>query len=299
MARTTESPAAHDQPTSRDAVRIPRLTYRNRLPQDRSDSIEPVPKQASNEHSAFPGNERCADPEQRQVPAATSIEWSLVSRPAKPSCSAASTGKQNQPTGADAYTHRRSDSVATEKTAKRSKKRGISLLGFLAVKEPSANALEHYARQQQRQAEAKGSMSLAAMSHQKMPEGVPRVNTKWDGLPEAVKPRPGTSADRQSTARSFSTFSSSRLSTAKDSIRSKSTASTSTISTIDFAHTPRTPSVEDVSPRPGKLSSTRQDSGTGSAAMCSRSGGLTSGAVRTAQPHPNISEVAPWAEPPL
>ncbi|KAK7521980.1 hypothetical protein IWZ03DRAFT_357557 [Phyllosticta citriasiana] len=232
MARQTDSSAANDKPTSRDAVRIPRLTYRNHIPQDGTDSIEPVSK-------------------------------------------------------------RRSDSVTADKKPKKSKMRAISLLGFLAVKEPSANALDHFARQEQRRAEAKGSISIASMSHQKMPEGVPKVNTKWDGLPEAVKTRPGTSTDRQSTARSFS---SSRLSTAtEDSKRSKST--TSTTSTIDFAL--ETPSVEELSPRPGKLSSTRQDSGTGSEAMRSRTGGLTSGAVRSAQPRPNISEVAPWAEPPL
>ncbi|KAK7542423.1 uncharacterized protein J3D65DRAFT_214923 [Phyllosticta citribraziliensis] len=292
MARQTESPAANDKSTSRDAVRIPRLTYRNRLPQDSTDTIEPVSKPALDAQPVFPGNERRADPAQRQVSAATSLESSLVGGPARPS-SATTPGKTNQPTSADAFAQRRSDSIAVDKKAKKTKLRGISLLGFLAVKEPSANALEHFARQEQRRAEAKGSISVASMSHQKMPEGVPRVNTKWDGLPEAVKTRPGTSTDRQSTARSFS---SSRLSTAtEDSKRSKST--TSTTSTIDFALS--TPSVEEISPRPVNLSSARQDSGTGSEAMRSRTGGLTSGAVRFAQPHPSINEVAPWAEPPL
>ncbi|KAK8168238.1 hypothetical protein IWX90DRAFT_412149 [Phyllosticta citrichinensis] len=293
MARQTESPAANYKATSRDAVRIPRLTYRNRLPQDPTDAIEPVSESALEAHSVFSGNERRADPARRQVSAATSPESSLVGGLARPNSSATTSGKTNLPTSADTFAQRRSDSIAADKKAKKSKLRGISLLGFLAVKEPSANALENFARQEQRRADAKGSISVASISHQKMPEGVPKVNTKWDGLPEAVKSRPGTSTDRQSTARSFS---SSRLSTAtEDSKRSKST--TSTTSNIDFAL--RTPAVEEVSPRPGNLSSARQDSGTGSEAMRSRTGGLTSGAVRFAQPHPNISEVAPWAEPPL
>ncbi|KAK7613186.1 hypothetical protein BKA81DRAFT_381627 [Phyllosticta paracitricarpa] len=293
MARQMDSSAATHKPTSRDAVRIPRLTYRNHIPQDGTDSIEPVSKIALDEQPAFPGNERRADPTRRQVSAAISLESGLAGGPAWPSSSATTPRKTNQPTSADIFAQRRSDSVTADKKPKKSKMRAISLLGFLAVKEPSANALDHFARQEQRRAEAKGSISIASVSHQKMPEGVPKVNTKWDGLPEAVKTRPGTSTDRQSTARSFS---SSRLSTGtEDSKRSKST--TSTTSTIDFAL--KTPSVEELSPRPGKLSSTRQDSGTGSEAMRSRTGGLTSGAVRSAQPRPNISEVAPWAEPPL
>lgn len=75
--------------------------------------------------------------------------------------------------------------------AKENKKKGSSVLGFLSLKEPSANALEQFAELQRKQAaERGGAMSagtLPGISSRKLPPTVPKVNTKWDGLPESAK----------------------------------------------------------------------------------------------------------------
>lgn len=82
--------------------------------------------------------------------------------------------------------------------ALRSGARRSSLFSFLAVKEPSGQALaEYYARTK---ASRKGSDThsysrgrpplLSGVSSQKLPGHVPKVNSKWDGLPPSrSKPR--------------------------------------------------------------------------------------------------------------
>ncbi|EON61983.1 hypothetical protein W97_01201 [Coniosporium apollinis CBS 100218] len=74
---------------------------------------------------------------------------------------------------------------------KENKKKGSSVFGFLSLKEPSANALEQFAELQRKQAAERGvAMSagtLPGISTRKLPPTVPKVNTKWDGLPESAK----------------------------------------------------------------------------------------------------------------
>lgn len=68
------------------------------------------------------------------------------------------------------------------------RKRMNGILGFLTLKEPSATALEQFADQQRKQAELKGirgnNAGLSGVSDRKLPAGVPKVNSKWDGLPD-------------------------------------------------------------------------------------------------------------------
>lgn len=69
------------------------------------------------------------------------------------------------------------------------------LFGHFSLKEPSAAALEHYAHSQRKQAEYKGvrnaALGLPGVTDRKLPSDAPKVNSKWDGLPdwasEAVK----------------------------------------------------------------------------------------------------------------
>lgn len=65
------------------------------------------------------------------------------------------------------------------------KKKG-SLMNFLSIKEPSTAAFTQYADEQTREAGLKSSRTVALQgaSHQKLPDYVPKVNSKWDGMPK-------------------------------------------------------------------------------------------------------------------
>ncbi|MCJ1466706.1 hypothetical protein MMC07_005326 [Pseudocyphellaria aurata] len=70
------------------------------------------------------------------------------------------------------------------------KKRG-GLFGFLSVKEPSRQAFDHYQRQMCEKSASNngrpGAVGVRGVSSAKLPPGVPKVNTKWDGIPQAVR----------------------------------------------------------------------------------------------------------------
>ncbi|KAK3618046.1 hypothetical protein LTR56_024910 [Elasticomyces elasticus] len=74
---------------------------------------------------------------------------------------------------------------------KAKKKKGSGVLGFLSLKEPSASALEEFAKAQKKASAAKGSrpgsVALPGVSSQKLPDTVPATNAKWDGLPDSAK----------------------------------------------------------------------------------------------------------------
>ncbi|KAJ9669243.1 hypothetical protein H2201_000595 [Coniosporium apollinis] len=106
-----------------------------------------------------------------------------------------------------------SSSHSSGSQAKEHKKKGSSMLGFLSLKEPSANALEQFAELQRKQAAERGvatsAGTLPGISSRKLPPTVPKVNTKWDGLPESAKRKEAAKDKRVS---------------ASDSIKSGSTA---------------------------------------------------------------------------
>lgn len=71
------------------------------------------------------------------------------------------------------------------------KKKSGGLLGFLKLKEPSTSALQDFADHERKRTAQKGgkvpSAGVAGVSSQKLPEHVPKVNSKWNGLPEPTK----------------------------------------------------------------------------------------------------------------
>jgi len=73
---------------------------------------------------------------------------------------------------------------------KRSKRGNV--FAFLTLKEPSQQAFQEYAQLQRQQAALKSTSSakLATVSQQKLPVDVPKVNSKWDGMPNNA-PREG------------------------------------------------------------------------------------------------------------
>ncbi|KAF2836546.1 hypothetical protein M501DRAFT_246815 [Patellaria atrata CBS 101060] len=90
-----------------------------------------------------------------------------------------------------------SSSHMSMSTSKR--KKGGSKLGLLSLKEPSSNALEQFAKQERKKASEKGatmkSGHFPGVSLQKLPSTVPKVNQKWDGMPESTIPK-----DRRSSS---------------------------------------------------------------------------------------------------
>ncbi|KAI9825297.1 MAG: hypothetical protein M1832_001331 [Thelocarpon impressellum] len=76
------------------------------------------------------------------------------------------------------------------------KKKSSLLGGFFSVKEPSTQAFQEFKREQARKAAAASAQTgrssaalIPGVSSTKLPSSVPRVNTKWDGVPKSMKDR--------------------------------------------------------------------------------------------------------------
>ncbi|KAL9619559.1 MAG: hypothetical protein Q9160_005835 [Pyrenula sp. 1 TL-2023] len=94
------------------------------------------------------------------------------------------------------------------------KKKSGFLAGLLTVKEPSMTALAQMeAQMKHRKPTSSGSkVNLAGMpgvSSAKLPADVPKVNAKWDGIPDAVKQRDKEIEKERRRSRSFKSVSSS------------------------------------------------------------------------------------------
>lgn len=76
-------------------------------------------------------------------------------------------------------------------SAKRSKKKGKSIFSFFSVKEPSQQAFEEYQRYLSRKGKLSdgrnAAVGIPGVSSAKMPSSVPKVNSKWDGVPQVLK----------------------------------------------------------------------------------------------------------------
>lgn len=72
-----------------------------------------------------------------------------------------------------------------------SKTRGGSFFSFFSVKEPSQQAFDDYQRQMRKKGARKNgqasAIGLPGVSSAKLPVTVPKVNSRWDGIPQAVK----------------------------------------------------------------------------------------------------------------
>ncbi|KAF2253046.1 hypothetical protein BU26DRAFT_528361 [Trematosphaeria pertusa] len=164
--------------------RMPKLTYRNRLPADQS-SLSSLSETAST-----------GDTISEQRPPTTPIS------PAAPSFDSGSTTSSTSLASSNGSTSR--DSSKASK-----KKKPGAVLGFLTLREPSQIALEQFAESQRKQAASKGGSitstgSIQGISPQKLPANVPKVNSKWDGVPESLKSprssRTSTSSKRTSSS---------------------------------------------------------------------------------------------------
>jgi hypothetical protein len=157
------------------APRIPKLTYRNHLPPDESSSFSTDPARRPSTTDSL---EPC-----------TPI--SSVSTENRPSSDSRSTTSSTSPSS----TSLASSDGSTKKSSKTPKKKKNGMLSFLTMKEPSQLALEQYAEAQRKHAADKGGpapVGRPGISSQKLPTSVPKVNSKWDGVPEARKSARGS-----------------------------------------------------------------------------------------------------------
>ncbi|MCJ1486551.1 hypothetical protein MMC06_006728 [Schaereria dolodes] len=83
--------------------------------------------------------------------------------------------------------------ASPELNSKNSKKRGSSLFGFLSVKEPSTQAWLDYQQNLSKRSSGKNGRIMAVgmpmVSSAKLPSNVPKVNSRWDGVPQPIRTR--------------------------------------------------------------------------------------------------------------
>lgn len=214
-------------------VRIPKLAVRNRRT-DSSDS-DGKPPSDLNQPSTMP---------YARSEAASSDSVSLRSH------TRISTPSSSRSVSDEAIATRRS--MPTDNAAKTSsqpakkKKRGV--LGFLTLKEPSTSAWAEFAEAEKAKARQKGvdttEKGLPGVSTQKLPTYVPKVNSKWDGLPESAN-RKSVDSKTSSHVHRDSTLSSSTRQSNWTAITSTSVGSIDTTRrignphySIDSAHRP-------------------------------------------------------------
>jgi len=161
------------------APRIPKLTYRNPLPADQTS----IASQTTSTDAS--DTDLAADHHPSTFSALDSDSRSTTS-------SAATSLASNGSTSCES------------KASSKKKKSGV--LNFLSLKEPSQLAFEQFAESQRKQQAAKGGSSspigFQGVSPQKLPTTVPKVNSKWDGIPNSVKSSRSSMASSQRSSTS-------------------------------------------------------------------------------------------------
>ncbi|KAH7076770.1 hypothetical protein BKA63DRAFT_289523 [Paraphoma chrysanthemicola] len=177
-------------------VRIPKLKYRNPLPAD-----EPLPSPQTRRDSANSCDAR--------DPIATAPSIASSSR-APSSDYRQSFETASLTSGSLASTASSVSSSNDSKSSTRKKKKPSGVLGFLSLKEPSQDALKQFADAQRKQAAEKGtstpgsSQASSIYAAKKLPENIPKVNSKWDGVPESAKHRHSKSSSSSKDRSSIS-----------------------------------------------------------------------------------------------
>ncbi|KAH7086960.1 hypothetical protein FB567DRAFT_56039 [Paraphoma chrysanthemicola] len=177
-------------------VRIPKLKYRNPLPAD-----EPLPSPQTRRDSANSCDAR--------DPIATAPSIASSSR-APSSDYRQSFETASLTSGSLASTASSVSSSNDSKSSTKKKKKPSGVLGFLSLKEPSQDALKQFADAQRKQAADKGtstpgsSQPSSIYAAKKLPENIPKVNSKWDGIPESAKHRYSKSGSSSSDRPSIS-----------------------------------------------------------------------------------------------
>ncbi|KAK4995657.1 hypothetical protein LTR66_004566 [Elasticomyces elasticus] len=245
--------------------RIPKLTYRNRVPDSETRASALAPPVVDHA-STFRGTQSLpanSDSRWEPSPAQTDTE-SILSPPFSRTPTDFSTNDIAQSPASD---------VAQALTKVGKKKSMGRVFGFLSLKEPSTAALEEYARHQQtlvaekeknkRQqdgtAESRGvtvRTAVIRISPQKLPPDVPKVNSKWDGMPASTKGK-DVVGSRRGSAVSGSTIQGRSRRTSAASSRTGGTYGVPRKHSIESDKaTPQSPELSQNQPSSSQMSST-------------------------------------------
>lgn len=198
-------------------IRVPKLAVRNRT----ADYAQPSQTADNMSYTRSEGN------------SSGSASVRSYPRIATPT-SSRSASDDNVPTRGSLGSH---DGSQTTRAAPKKKKKGM--LGFLTLKEPSTNAWAEFAAAEKEKAKEKG-IDAAQQEKKPLPDNVPKVNSKWDGLPDSAK-RKSISAESKTSSRAHrdSTLSNS---TRRSDWTAKTSMSSSTRETMQrFGVSPQSP----------------------------------------------------------
>ncbi|KAF2212167.1 hypothetical protein CERZMDRAFT_84558 [Cercospora zeae-maydis SCOH1-5] len=187
-------------PSDGTARRVPKLAVRNRDSEHSASSADFRQHDHNNTAEQQSSYETLLHPALRPKPGFTPSTTSAVT-----------TTPRSEKTQSEA------EGTSTKVPTKR-KSKGV--LGFLALKEPSTSAFEEFAEQEKKKlALQKDPKVLRGVSSQKLPQHVPKVNSKWDGLPESAR-RSTTEKDRSARHSAMSIVSSRSGNSERDSMLS-------------------------------------------------------------------------------
>ncbi|KAI9781788.1 MAG: hypothetical protein M1835_004196 [Candelina submexicana] len=184
-------------------IHIPKLTYRNAAPppHNREDSSDSIPTLSS----AFTDDSvpLSRPPYISKLSFRNGLSYTPRKSTSTFSTSASSLTVSTPPSSpglseyqyTETFSNGQSPTEASlgspAKSTKGGKRKAGSIFNFFALKEPSTQAFVDFQEQARRQAAAKNgrpiAVGLPGVSSAKLPPTVPKVNSKWDGVPETVK----------------------------------------------------------------------------------------------------------------
>ena len=176
--------------------RIPKLAVRNRIPDEEAEEFA---RKLGSRDGEYAASQAASS---RSSERASTIPDGWDRRPSDLSLRVRRTSTQ-QPK--DVPPTRQGDGKVLQ-----AKKKKSGVFGFLTLKEPSTSAWEEFAETQKKAAAAKKresggkatTTSALGVSSQKLPNHVPKVNSKWDGLPETAKRKMEAQRERERANRS-------------------------------------------------------------------------------------------------
>ena len=154
-------------PRNHTTPRLPKLSYRNKISD--AESIHTV----STDASRMTSSTNLTSP----------MESTFCPSPKDPTAEMVSHKPPQSPSIA-------SSSVASKPSKNTCRKRPNFFSGLFGAKEPSAQAFDDYQKRLLKQGSGRtGAAAIPGVSSAKLPPTVPKVNSKWDGVPETLKER--------------------------------------------------------------------------------------------------------------
>jgi len=168
--------ATNVQPPSAQAGRVPKLTYRNVSPEKDQGPLRDIPN-LNDDPVADTHKGKGREPDVEGDAAEGQEQPRLTIKELREAAQNAVQAQQQQQEQEEQPT-----------SPQPQQKKRSSIFGSLfQVKEPTQVALNQVAAQMKAQHGSTNPTKVPNVRLEKMPEYVPKVNTKWDGIPESVK----------------------------------------------------------------------------------------------------------------